>query len=122
MGFNQAIASNLRDTTSFFQGKFTAQSVTIVICCALALYNALLLLMLIFMTFRRFQGLYFWSLVIASAGIIPYCLGFMIEYFQLTAQVAGLVITTVGWPMLVTGQSLVLYSRLGVGMALVREG
>jgi hypothetical protein len=64
----------------------------------------------------KYQGLYFWSLVVASFGIIPYCIGFMIEYFQLTAQVAGLIITTVGWPMLVTGQSFVLFSRLGVVM------
>jgi len=79
--------------------------------------QSLVLLTLIFVTFRRFRGLYFWSLLTASFGIIPYDLGFIIEYFQLTAQVAGLVVTAVGWPMLVTGQSLVLYSRLGVLMA-----
>ncbi|KAK3115892.1 hypothetical protein LTR53_004336 [Teratosphaeriaceae sp. CCFEE 6253] len=125
-GKDENMTQDLQDTTSFFDGRFTAQSVTIVICCALALYNALLLLMLIFITFRRFRGLYFvrilcqhywWSLLIASFGIIPYVLGFMIEYFRLTAQVAGLVITLVGWPMMVTGQSFVLYSRLGVLMA-----
>jgi hypothetical protein len=53
MGFNEALATSLHDTTTFFQGVFDAQSVTIIVCCALALYNALLLLMLIFMTFRR---------------------------------------------------------------------
>ncbi|KAK3639735.1 hypothetical protein LTR56_012312 [Elasticomyces elasticus] len=110
------VASSLHATTTFFDGTFNAESVTVVICCALALYNALLLLMLIFVTFRRFQGLYFWSLLVATFGLIPYDLGFMIEYFMLTSQVAGLVITAVGWPMLVTGQSLVLYSRLGVVM------
>ncbi|TKA83008.1 hypothetical protein B0A55_00840 [Friedmanniomyces simplex] len=97
-------ATNLRGTTTFFDGTFNAESVTVVICCALALYNALLLLMLIFVTFHRYQGLYFWSLLAASFGIIPYDIGFQIEYFQLTSQVAGLVITAVGWPMLVTGQ------------------
>ena len=38
----------------------------------------------------------------------------MIEYFQLTSQLAGLIITTWGWPAMVTGQSLVLYSRPGI--------
>ncbi|KAI7492955.1 hypothetical protein KC367_g8907 [Hortaea werneckii] len=32
----------------------------------------------------------------------------------LTSQLAGLIITTWGWPAMVTGQSLVLYSRLGI--------
>lgn len=42
------------------------------------------------------------------------CRSSRIEYYQLTAQLAGEIIATVGWPMMVTGQSLVLYSRLGV--------
>ena len=50
----------------------------------------------------------------ASSAVIPYTVGFMIEYYKLTAQDAGLVITTYGWPAMVTGQSLVLYSRLHV--------
>ena len=37
-----------------------------------------------------------------------------IEYFQLTAQLAGEITSTFWWPMMVTGQSFVLYSRLGV--------
>ncbi|KAK0337939.1 hypothetical protein LTR91_011779 [Friedmanniomyces endolithicus] len=117
MASTEFTTASLRGTTTFFDGTFNAESVTVIICCALAMYNALVLLTLIFVTFRRFRGLYFWSLLAASFGIIPYDLGFIIEYFQLTAQVAGLVVTAVGWPMLVTGQSLVLYSRLGVLMA-----
>ncbi len=38
----------------------------------------------------------------------------MCEYFALAPQLVGEIIATVGWPMMVTGQSLVLYSRLGV--------
>lgn len=37
-----------------------------------------------------------------------------IQYFHLTAQVVAQVLTTFGWPAMVTGQSVVLYSRLGV--------
>nr|OQO25371.1 hypothetical protein B0A51_08112 [Rachicladosporium sp. CCFEE 5018] len=106
--------ARLEDTTSFFSGKFDVPAVVITICCALAIYNAIELLLLIFTTFRRFKGLYFWSLLIASFGVLPYTLGFMIEYFKLTAQLAGLILTLFGWPAMVTGQSLVLYSRLHV--------
>lgn len=113
MGLNVSFA-NLSDTTSFFSGNYDVAAVVITICCALSLYNALELLLLIFTTFKRFRGLYFWSLLVASFGVIPYTFGFMIEYFKLTVQAAGLIITCVGWPMMVTGQSLVLYSRLHV--------
>ena len=113
MGITVSYA-DLSDTTSFFSGAYDATSVVITIACALAIYNALELLLLIVTTFRRFSGLYFWSLTVASFGIIPYTIGLMIEYFKLTAQLAGLIITCVGWPMMVTGQSLVLYSRLHV--------
>jgi len=113
MGITVSYA-DLSDTTSFFAGQYDATSVVITIACALAIYNALELLLLIVTTFRRFSGLYFWSLAVASFGVIPYTIGFMIEYFKLTEQLAGLIITCVGWPMMVTGQSLVLYSRLHV--------
>jgi hypothetical protein len=105
---------HLQDTTSFFDGEYTATSVTITICSALALYNAIELILLIFTTFRKYSGLYFWSLAVSSVGLIPYCLAYMIQYFQLTKQLAGEIVSCFGWPMVVTGQSFVLYSRLGV--------
>ena len=40
--------------------------------------------------------------------------GYRVEYFQLTAQLVGEILPFFGWPMMVTGQSLVLYSRLGL--------
>ena len=67
MGFDKSLVK-LKDTTTFFDGEYTAKSVAITICCALATYNALELLLLIFTTFRRYSGLYFWSLLIASVG------------------------------------------------------
>jgi len=114
MGLDESLASDLHNTTTFFNGSFNAQTVTIIVCCSLALYSSFVLLLLIFTTFRRYKGLYFWSLLVASSGIIPYTVGFLCEYFQLTVQLAGLIVTSYGWPALVTGQSLVLYSRLGV--------
>lgn len=114
MGLDVPLA-DLRDTTTFFSGDFDVSSVFMTVCCALSIYNGFELLLLILTTFRRFHGLYFWSLLVSSFGLLPYTVGLMIMYFpHITSSVAGLVITCVGWPMLVTGQSLVLYSRLHV--------
>jgi hypothetical protein len=95
-----------------FSGSWDANTVAVVTCSALALYNALELELLVFTTFTSFSGLYFFSLVLASLGIIPYVLGFMIEYFRLSWMALGIAIDTTGWTLMVTGQSVVLYSRL----------
>ena len=93
-------------------GFFDARSVVVIVCSTLALYNALELILLIFTTFKRWHGLYFWSLIVASFGVIPYNIGFLVVFFQLTQQYAGFVIDSYGWITMVTGQSVVLYSRL----------
>jgi hypothetical protein len=95
-----------------FTGIYDSNTLVVIICSALALYNALELTLLIFTTFHHYRGLYFWSLVLASGGIIPYVLGFLIEYFRLTYLALGIAIDTIGWTLMVTGQSVVLYSRL----------
>lgn len=82
--------AHLHGTTTFFNGQYDADSVTITICNALALYNAIELLILIFTTFQKYAGLYFWALVIASGGILPYVIGFECGYFQLAPQLVCL--------------------------------
>ena len=42
---------------------------------AIAWYNALEILIVIFIMFKRFSGLYFWSLVVTTIGVIPYATG-----------------------------------------------
>ena len=101
-------------TTTFFEGDFNATVVVVIVCSTLALYNAIELVFLILITFRRHSGLYFYSILIASIGVVPYTFGYLIVYFQLCDQLAGLIISTVGWPAMVSGQSLVLFSRLGL--------
>ena len=93
-------------------GSFDTQSVIVIVCSTLGLYNALELLLLIFTTFRHYQGLYFWSLFIASFGVIPYTVGWLVVYFSLTHNYVGFIIDSFGWVAMVTGQSVVLYSRL----------
>lgn len=80
---------------------------------AISWYNALELIILIFITFRQYRGLYFWSILVsASLGLIPYSLGFMLNVFKLCPPALYCTILTVGWYCMVTGQAVVLYSRL----------
>ncbi|KAM5346536.1 hypothetical protein ACJ41O_009541 [Fusarium nematophilum] len=81
-------------------------------CTTVSLYNALELLSLIFMTFKRRSGLYFWSILVASFGVVPYAVGWLIGYFDLTADFVGMLMASIGWVLLITGQAVVLYSRL----------
>jgi len=87
---------------------------TVVVLCTMTVstYNALELLLLIFTTFRTYSGLYFWSLFITSLGVIPYNIGFLSFYFDFMVAWAGSLFDSVGWVSMVTGESVVLYSRL----------
>jgi hypothetical protein len=95
-----------------YTGILTATVIVVITTNSISLYNAIELLLLIFVTFKKWGGFYFWSLLIASFGNIPYSLGYLISYFHLTVFPVGLTFSNVGWWMMVTGQSFVLYSRL----------
>ncbi|KAH8701353.1 hypothetical protein GQ44DRAFT_665060, partial [Phaeosphaeriaceae sp. PMI808] len=80
---------------------------------AIALYNVIELTFLIFATFKKRNGMYFWSLIIATWGIAFHSIGYIAKFFQvITINVLSSCIIAVGWTCMVTGQSLVLYSRL----------
>ncbi|USP75357.1 hypothetical protein yc1106_02631 [Curvularia clavata] len=102
-------------------GGYTGNSLPLKIIIAfflgLSLYNAIELIVLALVTFQHYHGLYFWSLLISSFGIIPYSLGFTIKFFRLldpnaNAGYVAVVLLTIGWYSMVTGQSVVLWSRL----------
>ena len=79
------------------------------------MYNAVELIAMISLTFTRHRGLYYWSLLISSIGIIPYSLGFFLKFDNQTPgdlRWLSVVLLTVGWYPMITGQSLVLWSRL----------
>ncbi|KAK4144815.1 uncharacterized protein C8A04DRAFT_11231 [Dichotomopilus funicola] len=85
----------------------------IVVFVSLSLYNVAELGLMILSTFKRRRGLYFWSFVVATFGIAPYAIGFLLKGLQLSLPGWGYVtLIVVGWSCMVTGQSLVLYSRL----------
>ncbi|KAJ9610190.1 hypothetical protein H2200_004967 [Cladophialophora chaetospira] len=106
--------STTTEASQDFHHEWTAEAIIVVTCIALSLYNCIELLLTILTTFREWHGLYFVSLIVASLGIIPYCLGFVLEYFKILVFWASMIFSTSGWVMLITGQSFVLYSRLGL--------
>ncbi|PWY72432.1 integral membrane protein [Aspergillus heteromorphus CBS 117.55] len=96
-----------------YTGHSLALRITIATLAAISCYNAVELVILVFVTFAQFRGPYFWSLLLSALGIIPYSIGFLLKYFNLTdAPALALALITVGWYLMVTGQSVVLYSRL----------
>jgi len=87
--------------------------VTIVVFISLALYNVVELSFIILATFKKRSGLYFWSFVVAAWGIAPYAVGFLMKALQLVGVTwVYVTLIVVGWCAMVTGQSVVLYSRL----------
>lgn len=88
---------------------------TMVAFSTIALYNVIELNAIIFATFKRRQGLYFWSFIVATWGIAPHTVGFILKFFDVTSVWwAPLILISIGWFAMVSGQSLVLYSRLHI--------
>ena len=79
---------------------------------AVAWYNVLELNTQVFLTFKRRRGLYFWSLIISSYGCVLHALGFLLKFFLTDISYLSVTIITIGWYAMVTGQAVVLYSRL----------
>lgn len=79
----------------------------------IAWVNTIELQFRIWLGFKRYTGLYFWSLLLSSWGCALHALSFMMLNFKIwtNAHAAGVVIG-VSWWWMVTGQALVLYSRL----------
>ena len=63
-------------------------------------------------TFKRRNGLYFWSLLVSSWGCALHALGFILKFLVGTSWLIDLPFIEVGWVCMVTGQAFVLYSRL----------
>jgi len=98
-------------------GSYTGTSIGVRIAIAtfvgVAWYNVVELIVLIFLTFKRYQGPYFWSMLVSSVGTLLYSVGYLIKFFDLTSATwVPVTLLTVGWWAMVTGQSFVLYSRL----------
>ncbi|KAK2054430.1 integral membrane protein [Colletotrichum caudatum] len=81
------------------------------------IYNAAEIYVFIFAKFRRRQGRYFWSMVVADSGILVHAVALLAHHICRSAGAAGVsfvpgALALLGWIAMVTGQSLVLWSRL----------
>jgi hypothetical protein len=89
------------------------RAICVIVFTSIALYNAAELLVLILLTFKRYRGLYFWSLLLSSLlGVIPAAIGSLLEYFHLAPLWLTLLLENIGFYFMVPVQSVVLYSRL----------
>lgn len=89
-----------------------AQNTALACLIGIAWYNALELVVLCFTTFKRYGGCYFWCLLIASFAIIPFGLGYLLIIFNIYDNLFPVAMELIAWVCMVTGQSLVLWSRL----------
>ena len=81
---------------------------------AIAWYNAAEILTLILFVFKKYSGLYFWSLLLTTIAVIPYQFGAWTKQniFLPHLEMLSVTLSSLGWLVMVPGQSLVLYSRL----------
>ena len=85
---------------SGYNGNSVTLKIFVVLFTSLAMYNSVELVIMVFMTFRRYKGLYFWSLLISGLGIIPYALGFLFKWMKITTGMLrwlDVVLLTIGW-------------------------
>lgn len=81
--------------------------------CGIAFWTCLEILVLVYGTFKRRTGLYFWSIIITAIGLILQTTGYLLKAFENTANPYFVtVLCKVGWVSNVTGFSVVLWSRL----------
>ncbi|KAG0653067.1 hypothetical protein D0Z07_0372 [Hyphodiscus hymeniophilus] len=85
----------------------------ITVFTAFPLWMTVELTVWVFYVFRRYTGLYFWSVLITTWGVTLHAIGFVLEDcvpscpWQLSTTIAE-----IGWVSMVSGFSVVLYSRL----------
>ena len=71
------------------------------------------LFVLVYVTFKRHSGLYFWSIIITTMGLVLQTTGYILKEFKNDCPaVLVTIICKTGWVANVTGFSLVLWSRL----------
>ncbi|KAK1490284.1 integral membrane protein [Colletotrichum tamarilloi] len=94
------------------QNLSTEEAIAITCLATAGIYNALELYVLIFARFRRRSGRYFWSMLVANTGILLHACGGLGRFMQPTKTVIPGIFAHIGWYCMVTGQSVVLWSRL----------
>jgi hypothetical protein len=71
------------------------------------------LVVLVWVTFKRHNGLYFWSIIVTTVGIALQTTGYILKEFQNDCPpILTTIICKLGWVSNVSGFSIVLWSRL----------
>ncbi|CAG8906201.1 unnamed protein product [Penicillium salamii] len=86
--------------------------VQIVAMFSIGAYNALETAIVAFDNFKHYRSLYFWSIQIASWGILVHAIPAMARFVSQASNLATSIPFMIGWYAMVTGQAVVLYSRL----------
>ncbi|KAL5357260.1 hypothetical protein BJX96DRAFT_10217 [Aspergillus floccosus] len=109
------MSNNHEENDDFYDlppGGTLALKATMACFTAIAWYNVVELFVMCFMTFKRYSGLYFWSLLIATACILPFSVAYFLIAFEIFVNYFTVTLVVIGWIGMVWGQSLVLWSRL----------
>ena len=105
-----------RDPSDISEGPLpadTAVTSVLISMLTISIYMAALVDLKALATFKRYNTLYFWSLLVTSWGIILHSIGVILKWFVGSCPwELHTALSSVGWWCMVTGQSLVLYSRL----------
>jgi hypothetical protein len=66
-----------------------------------------------YIAFKRFSGLYFWSMCCATAALIFYTIAVVLYHFVLGIKLAWLssVLLTIGYLTFIPSEFMVIYSR-----------
>ncbi|KAH7302964.1 hypothetical protein B0I35DRAFT_403006 [Stachybotrys elegans] len=89
-----------------------AVSLTITALFGMACLNCAEIPIMVLYTFRRYTGLYFWSIIVADLGTVIYAIVNLLRLFALAPNTLMSVLLALSWWGMVTGQSVILYSRL----------
>ncbi|OGM47977.1 hypothetical protein ABOM_002668 [Aspergillus bombycis] len=106
--------SHTEPTSIFGSGPgHEALRISFIVFMSVALYNALELSILIPLSFHRYNSLYFWALMTSAVlGVIPSTIGPCLQFFDLIPLWLSMLLSNIGFFMMVPNQSVVLYSRL----------
>ncbi|CAI7611205.1 unnamed protein product [Penicillium viridicatum] len=86
--------------------------IQIVSMFSIGAYNALETAIVTFDSFKRYRGLYFWSMQFSSWGILVHAIPAMARFVSQASNLPTSIPFMIGWYAMVTGQAVVLYSRL----------
>ncbi|PSN59886.1 hypothetical protein BS50DRAFT_579689 [Corynespora cassiicola Philippines] len=87
----------------------------IAVFTALPVWMTVELTVWIFYTFKRYSGLYFWSVLACTWGTTIHAIGFVLKFCVPQCNwIFSTVLAEIGWVGMVTGFSVVLYSRLRI--------